>query len=343
MRPLLRDFERKIAMVTAPLVNLSTRRALLTLRETRPTLPIARSRFREDLPAVVRAFIAMCEEASPEGGFLVDRGAGADEAGHAIGVAAITARLTGILGLPAQEQTMIVSAALLHDVGLIFVPAAVRAKPHSQRSIPERIRFEDHAILGEALLEPFGTPSLHLSIVAGEHHERVDGSGYPRGRAGGHRLLRTAEDKRDVERMTLASEIVAVADVYERLIAPGPGYEGRSPAAARAVMEEAAGRTLNRDIVHRFLESFPVLPAGTEVIVDHGPYEGMRGLVSVLRPGGEDDPVVRLFLDADGRQLDEAIEVDLARDRTTGVVLAETAVAEFVRRRRSSGRVPAAR
>lgn len=77
--------------------------------------------------------------------------------------------------------------------------------------------------MGEALLEPLGDFSLDLSIVAAEHHEAADGSGYPRRRIGGHRVLRTAEKKRDLDRVTLASEIVAVADAYERIVSPGPG------------------------------------------------------------------------------------------------------------------------
>ena len=59
--------------------------------------------------------------------------------------------------------------------------------------------------------------------MAAEHHEAADGSGYPRRRIGGHRVLRTAEKKRDLDRVTLASEIVAVADAYERIVSPGPG------------------------------------------------------------------------------------------------------------------------
>ena len=126
-----------------------------------------------------------------------------------MGVAAVTAQIARLLALDPAEREAIVTAALLHDVGMVFVPAAVRLTPPDERSIPERARYEDHAVLGEALLEPLAAPSLHAAIVAGEHHEATDGSGYPRRRRGGQRLLRIAEEKRDVRRMTLASEIVA--------------------------------------------------------------------------------------------------------------------------------------
>jgi len=192
---------------------------------------------------------------------------------------------------------------------MIFVPRQVLAVPHAHRSIPERIRYEDHTVLGEAMLEPFAGPSMHLAIVAGEHHEAADGTGYPHKREGGHRVLRPAEEKRATDRITLMSEVIAVADTYERIVSPSAGHEGVSPAAARGLMQELAGQTLNREIVERFLASFPALPLGTEVRVTAGPHLGMTGIVSAVDAEGESPPTVRLFLDAAGRPMDEPIEV----------------------------------
>lgn len=312
VRPLLRDFSRQIGILVAPLLNLSTDRALQALRSTRPTAPLARSQVYDDFPAKARVFIEDCARAEAQAGYLVDRGAGGDLDGHAIGVAAVTSRLAALIGMDAREQVHAVCAALLHDIGMVFVPRSVLVIPHAQRSIPERIRYEAHTVLGEAMLQPLAGPSLHLSIVAGEHHEAVDGTGYPRKREGGNRVLRTAEEKRDVDRITLMSEVVAVADTYERIVSPSAGHGGVSPAAARLLMEDLAGQTLNREIVQRFLDSFPALPLGTEVQITAGPRLGMAGIVSAVHAEGREPPTVRLFLDATGRPLDEPIEV-LAR------------------------------
>ncbi|MGE3857045.1 MAG: HD-GYP domain-containing protein [Dehalococcoidia bacterium] len=325
VRPLLRDFNRQARDLVAPLLNMSTQRALEAVRAQRPLAPLARTRFVDDLPSRVREFIELCDHADRAAGYLVDRGSGGDEDGHSIGVAAVTAHLATLVGMDARERVAAVGAALIHDVGMVFVPAPVLAIPHSQRSIPERIRYEDHAILGEAMLDAFGGPLLHLAIVAGEHHEAADGSGYPRQRTGGHRVLRTAEEKRDFDRLTLTSELVAVADAYERIVSPAPGYGGHSPAAARHILETMAGRTLNREIVHRLLASFPVLPLGTDVRVVGGPYEGMGGLVSAIPAGHEEQPDVRLFLDPQGRPLAEPLELSLSRSPETVVEVADEA------------------
>jgi hypothetical protein len=329
VRPLLKDFNQKIRDLVAPLLNLSTQKALEGLRSGRPTAPLARSRFVDDLPSTVREFIELCAVADPLGGYLVDRNAGGDEDGHSIGVAAVTARLATLVGMDPRERVAAVCAALLHDTGMVFVPRPVLAIPHSQRSIPERIRYEDHAILGEAMLEPLGGPSMHLSIVAGEHHEAADGSGFPRRRTGGHRVLRTAEEKRALDRVTLTSEIVAVADAYERIVSPSAGYSGHPPAAAREILETLAGRTLNREIVHRLLASFPALPAGTDVRVVSGPYEGMSGIVCAVPPGHEEQPVVRLFIDAAGRPVDAPVEVALAQAPETVIEVADAATPDL--------------
>ena len=323
VRPLLREFEQRLEDVVAPLLTLSTQRALDVMRRTSPTAPLTRGRFIDDLPGAVQVFMEACADASADGGFLIDRGAAGDDIGHAIGVAAVTSRLVATLGLDPAEQAAIVSAALVHDVGMVLVPRSVRATPRDQRTVPERVRYEDHAVFGEVILEPFAMPSMHLSIVAGEHHEAADGSGYPRHRLGGHRLLRAAEEKRDVNRITLASEIVAVADLYERAVSPSPGFMGRSPAAASVVIEGAAGSSLNREIVHRLLASYPVLPLGTEVTISGGPHAGMQGLVIRLAESDSDLPVLLLYLDELGRPLDVPIELDLAHEQDAAVEVAD--------------------
>ena len=135
VRPLLRDFSRQIGILVAPFLTLSTPRALETLRSARPTAPLARSRFAADFPSMARVFIEDCAKAEAQAGYLVDRGAGGDLDGHAIGVAAVTSRLAGLVGMDARERVRAVCAALVHDVGMIFVPRHVLAIPHAQHGL----------------------------------------------------------------------------------------------------------------------------------------------------------------------------------------------------------------
>ena len=324
VRPLLRDIERRMTIAVAPLLKLSTGRAIEVLRSSHPTAPVRRGRSMWELPGAIETFIADCAEATPSAGYLPDRVAAHDEIGHSIAVAAVTSRIASILGLDEKEQVAAVGAALFHDIGMLFVPRTIRLTPHLEQSIPQQRRVQDHAILGEAMLEPFGRSWMHLAIVAGEHHEFTDGSGYPRHREGGQRVLRTADEKRDVQRTTLLSEIVAVADAYERAVSPSADIDGQQPAAVRTALARAAGRRLNREIVDRFLGSFPAFPVGTEVRVTRGPHEGMYGIVTSATAGDSVPPRLRLYLDAAGRII-EPFEVSLEQEHETSIKVVDAA------------------
>lgn len=311
VRAVLSALEAGIAEAVAPLLALPTSRALELLAQTHPTAPLRRAPAFVVLPDAAAELAARAAAVDARGGYVTARQAGGDEGGHALGVAALTARIAALIGFDDAAVAEAVAAALLHDAGLVFVPEAVRRMPPAAWGAPQRRRYEDHALLGEALLAPLAEPSLHLAIVAGEHHEAQDASGYPRRIGGGNRVLRPAGEKRALDRLALFSEVVAVADRYERLLAPAPGYAGRSPAAARLVLEAAAGTRLNREIVARFLASFPALPLGSEVRVAHGPLEGAYGVVYAISRRDPGRPYVRFYADADGRPM-EPVEVELA-------------------------------
>lgn len=217
-------------------------------------------------------------------GYLVSRQAEDDGAGHALGVAALAARIGALAGLDETTIVDVTQAALLHDIEMVFVPDVIRNVPAARWPAPHRRRYEDHALLGAAVLAPLGSPGLDLSIVVGEHHEAQDSSGYPRGIRSGNLVLRTAEAKRDLDHLALLSEIVAVADAYEQLLSPVRGYAGCSAAAARIALEAQSGTRLNRQLVALLLASFPALPVGTDVRVAAGRHIGARGLVLCASP-----------------------------------------------------------
>lgn len=107
------------------------------------------------------------------------------------------------LGLPAEQQKLILEAAPMHDVGKIGIPDHILLKP-GRLDATEFIVMKTHAEIGYELLR--GTTSDVLSTaaqIAGTHHEKWDGSGYPKGLAG--------------EDIPLFGRIVAVADVFDAL------------------------------------------------------------------------------------------------------------------------------
>lgn len=127
-----------------------------------------------------------------------------DETGlHTRRVGELSARLAAALGLSDAEVALIRQAAPLHDVGKIGVPDAVLLKP-GHLTPDELAIMRAHTTLGARLLAGSGAPLTQLAeAIAHAHHERWDGTGYPRALAG--------------EAIPLAARIVAVADVVDAL------------------------------------------------------------------------------------------------------------------------------
>jgi len=127
---------------------------------------------------------------------------------HSLRVAAIADAAAERLDYPARQREALVLGALLHDLGKIGVPEAVLLKEESQRDEAEAALFREHPALGRRILEPIDS-LLPAAEIVRDHHERVDGSGYPRGLAG--------------EEFDEAAELVALADRLDHLARGRPG------------------------------------------------------------------------------------------------------------------------
>jgi HD-GYP domain-containing protein (c-di-GMP phosphodiesterase class II) len=146
-------------------------------------------------------------------------------AGHSDRVAEITVMIAKELGLSPAECRMLRRAALLHDIGKLGVSARVLNKP-SGLDPEEWVEMRAHAAHSELILARI--PAFaELAEVGGAHHERLDGRGYPRGLAG--------------DEISLATRIVATADVFDALTAERPYRAPIPPAQALAMIRETAG------------------------------------------------------------------------------------------------------
>jgi HD-GYP domain-containing protein (c-di-GMP phosphodiesterase class II) len=160
--------------------------------------------------------------------------------GHSSGVAALAEAAGRAAGLDAAAVTALRHAALLHDLGRASVSTALWEKPgRLTTSEWERVRlhpyFTERILVRAPLLAP-------LAPIAGAHHERVDGSGYPKG-AGGAAL-------------PIAPRILAAADVYHALTEARPHRPALSAGeAARVVEAEVGDGRLDRKAAAAVLEA----------------------------------------------------------------------------------------
>ncbi len=161
-------------------------------------------------------------------------------AGHSRGVAALAGDAALALGMPDADIRMLRRAGLVHDVGMIGVPSGVweETKPWS---VSQRERARTHPYLLERMLAR--TPLLqHIAHCASLHHERLDGSGYPRGLRG--------------DAIPLPARVLAVADVRQALSQPRPYRNALEPAAiAETLRDEARAGRLDGEVVNAVLHA----------------------------------------------------------------------------------------
>jgi putative nucleotidyltransferase with HDIG domain len=127
-------------------------------------------------------------------------------AGHERRVAELAVAIAESLGVKGERLRLLRLAATVHDLGKIVVPAEILSKP-TKLSDAELAIIRRHSEAGAELLEPAQLPEVVTAAVL-QHHERLDGSGYPQGIAG--------------DDISLYARILAVADVVEAMSSHRP-------------------------------------------------------------------------------------------------------------------------
>jgi len=159
--------------------------------------------------------------------------------GHSERVAALSRRLASAMGVAPAVVDTVGQAGLLHDIGKIGVPEAILRKPRSLSSEEWQI-MRGHPVIGAQIVAPFEFFEGAARVIR-HHHERWDGSGYPDGLMG--------------EDIPLEARIVAVADVFDALTSERSYRPALTREAARALLLQEAGRTLDKTIVAVLLDS----------------------------------------------------------------------------------------
>ncbi|MFA6971738.1 MAG: HD domain-containing phosphohydrolase [Gallionella sp.] len=161
-------------------------------------------------------------------------------AGHQRRVAQLAITIARELKLPEEQVEGIHLASVVHDVGKIRVPAEILSKPGKLTTL-EFSLIKEHAENGYEILKNIDFPWSIAQIVQ-QHHERLDGSGYPHG-------------LRD-DQILLDSRIVAVADVVESMISHRPYRAGLGLEVALSEIERNKGRLFDPVVVEACIRIF---------------------------------------------------------------------------------------
>jgi len=160
---------------------------------------------------------------------------------HSLRVRAYTLRLVDELGVESDQRRIYALAALLHDIGKIGVPDAILLK-RGRLNDEEWSRIREHPALGRKILEPVRFLNEAKEIVYA-HHEKYDGTGYPRGLAG--------------TEIPRGARIFAVADVFDALMSARPYKNAMTYAEARREIEAGRAKHFDPEVVDAFLRVAP--------------------------------------------------------------------------------------
>jgi hypothetical protein len=172
-----------------------------------------------------------------------------DQAGHALNVALMTAAMLHESQIPEEFCVDAAAAALLHDIGQVFLPEAIRGIPAPLLDERGQKFYRYHPFLGARALLLAGCPALWIAAAFG-HHKGVDGGGYP---------------ELDVPLASHeAVRVIALASFVDkkRTVLPA-GADGPEIALGKALA--LADRYFDRAAIRLFLRALGVFPPGTTV------------------------------------------------------------------------------
>lgn len=202
------------------------------------------------------------------------------------------------LGYDRKQIEELGLAGMLHDVGKMKLNREILDKP-GKLTAAEFAHIRTHALQGYQMLVDDAEIPLAVKNTSRDHHERLDGTGYPYG-------------KRSDE-IGLLARIIGIVDTYDAITSDRPYSKARPPSEALRILYKARGDHYDDALVIRFIECIGIYPPGSIVELSNG----MVGMVLSVDPGNRLHPRVLVTLDEDKRTIPETV-IDLASDSHQG-------------------------
>ncbi len=216
---------------------------------------------------------------------------------HSVNVCILSISTGIIMGYSKIRLRELGIGALLHDVGKMRIPDEILNKrgPLTEKEFEE---IKKHTILGYELLSEHPDITSNAARISIQHHECYNGSGYPWG-------------VRD-EEVHEYSKIVAIADVYDALTADRVYKNAILPYEAMEIIIASSGYQFDPKTLRLFVENSEIYPVGSTVELSTGDV----GMVVNVNRALPTRPVVKLIIDADGKDITKEMQIDLMNNTT---------------------------
>lgn len=221
---------------------------------------------------------------------------------HSVSVATLMVSFCRYMDMDVNAIKEAGIGAILHDVGKMKVPDAVLNKP-GKLTDEEFAVMKSHVTLGLDILK--ATPGIsEVAIqIAGEHHERFGGSGYPRDIKGGQ--------------ISLLGRMAAIVDVYDAITSNRVYHRGMEPPAALQKLFEWSKFHFDEELVQHFIQSIGIYPVGSLVRLE-------SNRIAVVVQQGEAGllfPIVRVVYDTRRQMRIGPIDLDLSSNSAQDAIV----------------------
>lgn len=216
---------------------------------------------------------------------------------HSVNVTILATVIGLAKGYNQRQLTELGIGAMMHDIGMLNLPADLIKKAGSY-SPPEWQSMKQHTVLGYEYLKTqdgVSTLSAHISL---QHHERGDGSGYPRGLT--------------LNEIHEYAKIVAVCDVFDAMNSRRNYRKEFLPHETLEYLMGGSGTLFDHSVITLFVKNVAIYPLGLSVLLNNG----QKAVVVQINPEYPQRPIVRPISNPDGSQMQHAQDVDLTKSLT---------------------------
>lgn len=223
---------------------------------------------------------------------------------HSLNVAILLANFANYLGMSEDEVQDLSYAGFLHDLGKIKIPDEILHKP-GRLTDSEMEVMKGHVKHGVDYLKSTEIAPPLIQAIS-EHHERLDGLGYPAGTKG--------------DDISQAGRMLAIADMYDALTADRVYKSGMSSQRAFSILMSDAPTRLDQSLVQQFIKCLGVYPVGSLVLLSND-----RLAMVLEQKDSPLTPLVKVFYSVRNNHYLTPKDIDLSSDKTVNITKAVVA------------------
>ena len=213
---------------------------------------------------------------------------------HSLNVAILLANFGQFIGMDEAQVNDLAYAGFLHDMGKIRIPGEILHKP-GRLTDDEMDIMKQHVVFGVQALEDAKIAPFLINIVS-EHHERLDGKGYPAGKA--------------ETQISREGRMLAIADMYDALTAQRCYKAGMPSQKAMKLLLQGAPHQLDSQLVQMFIKCMGVYPVGSLVKLSNN-----KLAMVAEQTASPLTPIVKVFYSVTGDHFLEPKDLNLAHEK----------------------------